>query len=67
VVLQRRGVAEEGKPLNQPFTPIAAAVGIVSMIWLAFQGTRQEVSAVLATLVVFSLIYALALRRRING
>ena len=64
VVLQRRGVAEEGKPLNLPFTPIAAAVGIVSMIWLAFQGTWQEGEAVAAALVIFSLIYVFALRRK---
>jgi len=64
VVLQRRGVAEEGKPLNFVFTPIAAIIGIVSMIWLAFQGALEEVEAVAAALVIFSLIYVIALRRR---
>jgi len=67
VVLQRRGVAEEGKPLNLAFTPIAAAVGILSMIWLAFQGTWQEGEAVAAVVVVFTLVYIFALRRRSPG
>jgi len=64
VILQRRGVAEEGKPLNLPFTPVAAVVGTLSMFWLAFQGTWQETAAVAATLVFFSVIYVFTLRRK---
>jgi hypothetical protein len=43
VVLQRRGVADEGATLNFPFTEAAAAVGVVSMVWIAAQETWQEV------------------------
>ena len=64
VVLQRRGVAEEGKPMNFAFTPLAAAVGIVFMVWLMLRGTVQEWLAMIAALVVFSLIYVVALRRK---
>ncbi len=63
VVLQRRGVAREGAPLNFPFTPAAAAVGVVSMIWIGAQGTWQEAAAVAAAIAISSLIYLVALRR----
>jgi amino acid transporter len=64
VVLQRRGVAEEGDPMNFRFTPAAAVIGAVSMAWVALQGTWQEGAAVAAAMAVFSLIYGVALRRR---
>lgn len=64
VVLQRRGVAQEGRPLNFRFTPIAAVVGVVSMVWLALQGTWQEGAGVAAAFIVASLIYLAALRRK---
>jgi amino acid transporter len=64
VVLQRRGVADEGAPLNFAFTPAAAAVGVVSMVWIAAQGTWQEVLAVLAALGAASLVYLVSRRRR---
>jgi len=64
VVLQRRGVAEEGAPMNSRLTPAAAVIGIVSMTWVALQGTWQEGAAVTATLMIFSLIYVFALRRK---
>ena len=65
VVLQRRGVAEEGKPLNLPFTPVAAVVGIVFMGWVATHASVLEAIETALAVVVTTLIYAAArLRRR---
>ena len=60
VVLQRRGVAEEGKPLNLPFTPLAALVAIVFMAWIATHATVLETIETFAAVVVASVIYAIA-------
>ena len=64
VVLQRRGVAEEGKPLNLPFTPVAAVVGIIFMGWVATHASLTEAIETAAAVVVTTAIYAVSRVRR---
>ena len=42
VVLQRRGVAEAGPPMNFPLTPGAAVIGAVSMAWDRAAGREER-------------------------
>lgn len=67
VRLQGRGVATHGAPLNFRFTGAAAAVGVISMVWLAFQGTWQEVAAVAAAIAIASVVYLIATRRQASA
>ena len=61
VVLQRRGIAGEGKPLNLPFLPVIAAVAVISMAWVAARGSNlQELIETVGTLVVASAIYGVS-------
>ncbi len=64
VVLQRRGVAEEGPPLNLPFTPLAALVGIVFMVWVATHAPWIEVVETAAAALLATLIYGTGRLRR---
>jgi len=64
VLLQRRGVAEHGAPLNLPWTPVAAVVGIVFMTWVAFQATVTEAIETAGAVVVATLIYGVAMWRK---
>jgi amino acid transporter len=67
VVLQRRGVAEEGKPLNLPFTPVAAVVGILFMGWVATHASVLEAIETALAVVVTTIIYAVSRLRRRAG
>ena len=60
VMLQRRGVVGEGKPLNLPFLPVIAGVAVVSMAWVASRGTALELVETAGALVVASAIYLVA-------
>jgi amino acid transporter len=64
VLLQRRGVAEHGQPLNLKLTPVAALFGVVFMTWVAFQATALEAIETVGAAVIASGIYAIALIRR---
>ncbi|WP_174300240.1 APC family permease [Caulobacter sp. S45] len=62
VVLQRRHVARSGPPLKLPMLPAAAAVGVVSMIWIGAHATWREALGFVATLVVSTIWYVAALK-----
>jgi amino acid transporter len=62
--LKRRGVATVGAPLNFPGTPVAAVIGVLAMLWIAAQGTWQEVGAVVVAFAIASLVYLPFARRR---
>jgi amino acid transporter len=57
VALQRRGIATVGAPLNFKATPAAAAIGMITMVWIIAQGTWQECLAVLVAVALASLVY----------
>ena len=62
VVLQRRHVARSGPPLNLYMLPLAAAVGVISMVWIGAHATGREALGFAATLVISSIWYVAALR-----
>jgi amino acid transporter len=64
VALQRQGIATVGAPLNFKATPAAAAIGMITMVWIIAQGTWQECLAVLIAVALASLIYLASARRR---
>jgi amino acid transporter len=58
VMLKRRGVVGEGKPLNLPFLPAIAAVAVISMAWVAARGSSlQELVETVGALAAASAIY----------
>jgi amino acid transporter len=65
VALQRRGVAHAGKPFAFRALPVAAAVGLAGMTWVAFQASRAEMIGSVITLVLASGWYVVA--RRLRG
>jgi basic amino acid/polyamine antiporter, APA family len=66
VTLQHRQVAEAGPPLRTHGLPLAAAIGVAGMVWLAIHATPLEAIGLVGTLAVSAGWYALAraLKRR---
>lgn len=64
VTLQRRGVAEAGRPMNFPLTPVAAVIGILAMIAIALLGQPLEIAGMVGALVLASAIYLVGARRK---
>ena len=64
VVLQRRGLARSGPPLSSPMLPVAAAVGVIGMIWIGAHASGREALGCVATLGVSTIWYFAATRLR---
>lgn len=60
--LRADGVALAGAPLRLPALRVVAAIGIVTMVWLACQSTLAEAGGIALFLGLISLMYAM--RRR---
>lgn len=64
LVLQRRGVATAGTPLDSKANGFAAIIGIASMAWIILQATQPEALGLLATMVLLTLIFLASRKRR---
>jgi len=60
VMLQRRGIAEEGEPLNLPFLPVVAGVAVLAMIWIGAQAKLEELIAIAAFIAITTGTYLFA-------
>ena len=64
VILQRRSIARSGPPLEPPLLPLAAAIGVIGMIWIGAHASPKEAWGCAATLIVSTIWYFAA--RRLN-
>jgi len=62
--LRRRGVRTEGTPFSMPLGNVLPWLGIVIIIWLLTGSRLNEWAALLAALVIASVLYVIAVRRR---
>ena len=62
VVLQRREVARSGPPLHLGLLPVAAAIGVIGMVWIGAHATWREALGCAATVVCGTIWYFAALR-----
>ena len=62
VVLQHRRVAQSGPPMQLPMLPVAATVGVVSMLWIGAHASGREALGCAATVVVSTIWYFAATR-----
>lgn len=65
VVLQRRGTARAGAPLDMPALWAPAAVGVAGMLWLAANAKPAELAGLGATVGAAAAVYAV--RRRMGA
>ncbi|SFS03715.1 amino acid/polyamine/organocation transporter, APC superfamily [Sphingomonas jatrophae] len=63
LVLRRRGVATQGAPLTFAVTPIAAVIGIASMVTILFMGAWAEIAGFFGVIAASVLLFLLVRRK----